>query len=100
MTSCREMYYNSFTYLCRRGYRVLEFVERRKQTEDANTNKNNTNDNDDTNSISVSSASEHAKVLQVLEQLQVLKHLSVRPTHPANVNVFKLTHRVTTEAKP
>ena len=51
---------------------MLEFVERRKQTEDANTNKNNTNDNDDKNSISVSSASEHAKVLQVLEQLQVL----------------------------
>ena len=51
---------------------LLEFVERRKQTEDANTNKNNTNDNDDKNSISVSSASEHAKVLQVLEQLQVL----------------------------
>ena len=23
VTSCREMYYNSFTYLCRRGYRVL-----------------------------------------------------------------------------
>ena len=23
VTSCREMYYNSFTYLCRRGYRVF-----------------------------------------------------------------------------